>query len=224
MRYGQIAGNDSINATIYDCFGLIDERDHRAFVKKFERQRGTEQVMHTYRELTFGALLAKNGLVVRSEPELKGKTPDWGILGEGGELKAILDVLNCNLVANLAQQLEIDLAKKRVGAFWYPEELSSQRLWSNLDEKCAKYRDLIEDLDIPFVIGLFFPLKNPMSYNTMCDVCRDSEANIMQKHPHLSGILLGFEASMHFAPMPSQYATRPFELPPAQSFYGPFAA
>ncbi len=38
MQYGEIAGNRSINAMIYQCFNLLNEGNKRAFVKKFREQ------------------------------------------------------------------------------------------------------------------------------------------------------------------------------------------
>jgi hypothetical protein len=38
MKYGQIAGNNSINAMIYRCFEYICEEDERRFVKQFQEQ------------------------------------------------------------------------------------------------------------------------------------------------------------------------------------------
>jgi hypothetical protein len=63
MKYGRIAGNDSINAAIYLCFDLISEADAKAFVRKFAEQlHDQDQPLHTFRELILGAFLAANGL------------------------------------------------------------------------------------------------------------------------------------------------------------------
>ena len=62
MKYGQIAGNKSVNETIYRCFGHICEKDVPKFVKKFRSQlNDNTQVMHTFRELILGAYLASRG-------------------------------------------------------------------------------------------------------------------------------------------------------------------
>ena len=46
MKYGQIAGNKSLNAVIYRCFEYIDEMDVQAFVKKFREQPDdSDQIM-----------------------------------------------------------------------------------------------------------------------------------------------------------------------------------
>ena len=59
MKYGQIAGNDHINASIYRCFKHICENDERKFIKKFREQpHDSDQVMHTFKELILGAYLS----------------------------------------------------------------------------------------------------------------------------------------------------------------------
>ena len=38
MKYGQIAGNKSINTMIYRCFNYVHEDDVPKFLKKFKNQ------------------------------------------------------------------------------------------------------------------------------------------------------------------------------------------
>ena len=48
-KYGQIAGNQAINAMIYRCFEELEDSDQLKFVKKFNQQLSDlEQVMHTF--------------------------------------------------------------------------------------------------------------------------------------------------------------------------------
>ena len=50
MKYGQIAGNKSINETIYRCFEHISTKDVPKCVKKFRHQLNNDtQVLHTFR-------------------------------------------------------------------------------------------------------------------------------------------------------------------------------
>ena len=73
MKYGQIAGNPSINAAIYRCFDYLVEQDARLFVRKFREQVGdNEQVMHTFRELLVGGFLASQGVGVRYGQTIDG--------------------------------------------------------------------------------------------------------------------------------------------------------
>jgi len=89
-KYGQIAGNKSIDDTIYRCFGCICAEDECKFVRKFRQQPHNEaQILHTYRELVLGAYLASNGLKVRYDYKVDTKTPDWAILDEKSRLMGI---------------------------------------------------------------------------------------------------------------------------------------
>src|SRR5258708_599383 len=95
MQFGEIAGNRSINAMIYQCFKALDERDKQAFVKKFrEQMNDAYQVMHTFRELVAGAFVAGQRFLPAYEPEIDNQTPDWRFIGLDSVPTLILDVVN----------------------------------------------------------------------------------------------------------------------------------
>ena len=85
MKYGQIAGSNSINAMIYHCFEYICEEDERKFAKKFQEQHhDSDQIMHTFRELVLGSYLSSIGFRVRHDYVIDNLTPDWSILDMEG--------------------------------------------------------------------------------------------------------------------------------------------
>ena len=84
-RYGQIAGNKSIDRLIYRCFEYICQEDALKFLRKFREQAGdSDQNMHTFRELVLGAYLGSSGFDVRYDYRVDGKTPDWCIVERVG--------------------------------------------------------------------------------------------------------------------------------------------
>ncbi len=86
VKYGQIAGNTSINAMIYRCFEYICEEDQRKFVKKFREQpHDSDQIKHTFRELVLGAYLGSNSFRVKHDYVIDDQTPDWSILDMEGQ-------------------------------------------------------------------------------------------------------------------------------------------
>lgn len=107
MKYGQIAGNQSINATIYRCFEYVSEEDARKFVKKFDNQLHDEvQVMHTFRELILGGYLRLNGLNARHDYRIDTETPDWCILSETLEVKGIIELTNFHVDKATGDEIE----------------------------------------------------------------------------------------------------------------------
>jgi len=97
-KYSQIAGNRLLDAMIRRCFEYLCEEDVRKFIKKFRQQRHeSDQIMHTFRGLILGAYLSGNGLGVRHEHGLNGKTPDWCILNDESEVTGICELVNFHI-------------------------------------------------------------------------------------------------------------------------------
>jgi hypothetical protein len=95
MRYGQIAENRQIDASIYQCFEFIREEDERKFIRKFRQQPPDQsQILHSFRELIVGAFLASNGFDIKHDNENDGQTPDWGILDNDLCLRGIVELVN----------------------------------------------------------------------------------------------------------------------------------
>lgn len=61
-----ISKNDKINDFINYCFSLLCEKDKRIFLKKFQAQpKGSDQIIHTLRELVLGSYLIANNIKAR---------------------------------------------------------------------------------------------------------------------------------------------------------------
>ena len=99
MKYGQIAGNKHINATIYHCFEYIRTEDQQKFLKKFQQQNHeSDQIMHTFRELVLGAYLSSMGYRVRNEHVINDRTPDWTIMDADAEaITGIIELMSFHI-------------------------------------------------------------------------------------------------------------------------------
>lgn len=188
MKYGQIAGNKSINAMIYRCFEHIPEEDARKFVKKFSDQLSDEvQVMHTFRELILGAYLVCNDLNVRYEYALGTKTPDWCVMDGSSSFKAIVELTNFHL-----DKTTEDNIKERVqpGGMWMGwQKPNDDRLYNQIWQKAASYKTLVEQYDISYIIAVFGEFTAAVNSDELDQCLFDKEYGLFGLYPIISGVL-----------------------------------
>ena len=162
MKYGQIAGNNSINATIYCCFEYVCEEDKRKFVKKFQEQpHDSDQIMHTLRELVLGAYLSSNGFRVRHDYVIDDQTPDWSILDvEGQSITCIVELTSFHIDKATEKEIEEQLRAKGIAGYWRDQNKENvERLYHVIWCKAQVYKSLIEKLQVPYVVGVFVESK-----------------------------------------------------------------
>lgn len=187
-KYGQIAGNKSINAAIYTCMALIDEKDHAKFLKAFRTQpHDGEQVMNTFRELIIGAFFARHGFRVIHDQKIDGKTPDWSFVGETPIPTGVVEVVNYH----------------------------GGDLYQCLQRKCIAYKDQVERHDLPYAIGLFPHFFFPIDGDDLGDHLLGHEHGLFQLYPLVSGIshFDEFAGRYRFHYFKNPYAVRPLDLP-----------
>jgi hypothetical protein len=144
-KYGQIAENTKIDKAIYDCFDFLTEKEQKKFVKKFKKQPHDQiQVMHTFRELLLGAYLSANGLIVENDRKIGTKTPDWSILDSTSNLMAIVEMVYHHIDRKTNDVILAQLkAGKIIAAYWpNSNDPDHQRLYSHIEEKSRKYKEL----------------------------------------------------------------------------------
>jgi len=143
MRFGRLAGNDSINTRIYECFDAIDSRDVATFVRKL-RTESDQQRFHTFRELICGAELAARGMQPRYEQSLGDSTPDWTIYDEQGTAKEIVDVVTLNPRYEVASDIAKSVRSGQIWTGWI--STAPDRLYAKLQDKFGAYSTLAEQL------------------------------------------------------------------------------
>ncbi len=214
MKYGPVAGNKSINATIYRCFKLIEEDDQRAFVKKFQRQpHDGDQVLHTFRELLLGAFLASNGFRVAHERPLDGKTPDWSILTDEGQLQCIVEGMTFHCGQTTERKIMRSVETQGTW-FGYPGP-HDDRLHCALEAKASAYKALVEQADVAYVIGVFAHFHTALDADEVREVVLTSDDCLFVHRPQVSGVLLFEEASgpYRFSYIQNPSAHRSIDIP-----------
>ena len=212
-RFGQIAGNRSINAMIYRCFDHIDDSDTLAFVRLFRAQIADEQqVLHTFRELVLGGFLASRGMRLRHNLRIDNQTPDWSRLSGDGDPDAIIELLNLHP----PRILERDISTVARSGMWVGIMPShTRRLGSSLEGKSGAYRHLAERRRIPYVIGVFSEFTTGVEADELRDCLFHPEHGLFDAHPIVSGVTFFEERSgvYHFHYVVNPRALHPVDLP-----------
>jgi hypothetical protein len=188
-KYGKIAGNTSINAAIYTCFDLLDEKDHHKFLKAFRDQpHDGDQVLNTFRELVMGAFLARHGFRVVHDHPIDGKTPDWTILNDIPNPTGIVELVNYH----------------------------GSDLYQCIQNKCTAYRSQVEGHGLPYAIGLFPHFFFPIDSDELINCLLGDEHGLLRQYPEVSGLLYfeEFAGRYYFRYLKSPFARRSLDLPP----------
>lgn len=218
MKYGQIAGNSSINATIYHCFEYLCEDDERKFVKKFEEQPDdSDQIMHTFRELVLGAYLSSRGFRVRHDYVINAATPDWSILGAEGEaITGIVELTSFHIDKATENEIEEQMRARGIAGYWRDQNKDNvERLYHVIWGKATKYRSLIEQLQVPYIVGVSSETKATVDFEEVCLCLFDGKTGLFGMYPELSGVLYFEEHSgqYSFSYASNPNALRTIELP-----------
>ena len=159
MNFGTLAGNDCINGRIHEMLGTLHPDDGPRFVRKF-RSDPDEQCFHTYRELILGAHLRTCGWNLRYEQSLGGKTPDWALIDDDGQVAEIVEVVTLHQRRVVDRAIGKAISSHRTWVGWVSTPLD--RLFKKLRKKAEAYASLADDLHLPYVVALFGEFTAPI--------------------------------------------------------------
>jgi hypothetical protein len=199
---------------IYRCFEHIFEADARRFVRTLRDQiHDNEQVMHTFRELVLGAYLGANGYVARYEQSIGGKTPDWCIFDESSSLSGIMELTNFHIDKATESEIKQHLEAKGIWTGWLPDNVD--RLYQRLWRKATRYKSLIAEQGVPYVVGVFGGFEAAVQPDELHTCLFDEEHGLFRLCHELSGVLFFEESAGQytFSYTGNPNALRPIELP-----------
>ena len=198
MKYGQMAGNEAINAMIYRCFEHIREEDARKFVKKFREQPPDgDQIMHTFRELVLGGYLSSHDFEVRHDYPIGAKTPDWCILSQTGTVRCLVELTNFHIDKATENEIEAQLQASGIAWVWLPEK--DDRLYRCIWGKVGVYKALVQEHKVPYVIAVFSEFKAPVDWEEeLYPSLVNEESGLFRLYPEISGVLHFEETSRGF--------------------------
>lgn len=187
MTYGQIAGNKSINRTIYRCFDHVPQNDALTFVKKFREQLHDQtQVMHTFRELILGAFLGSQGFKPKYEFTVGSRTPDWSILDEASNVVCIVELINFHLDKTTEDEIKARPPNQGWVGWLGP---NNDRLYVRLQAKAQTYKTLVDEFNLPYVIALFGEFTAAVNSDELNACLFDADNGVFKLYPAVSGVL-----------------------------------
>lgn len=192
MTFGQIAGNRSINAMIYRCFQFLNKDDQRRFVKKFREQPDdSDQIMHTFRELILGAYLSSAGYSVIHDYVINDKTPDWTIFDCDREtILAIVELTNFHIDKATEDEIGACLRAGSMAVYWRDHNTDNvNRLYQVICDKASKYRRLVGELHLPYVVSVFGEFAAAVDFEEVCRCLSGGDEGLFGLYPELSGLL-----------------------------------
>ena len=191
MKYGQLAGNKSINSFIYRCFEHISETDERKFVKKFRKQpQNSDQIIHTFRELILGAFLSSRSFIVRHDYLVEGKTPDWCILSNKSSMIGIVELVNIHLDKPTETDIEHQLEENGIACFWRDEKKNNvERLYHRIWDKVVEYKSLAKKLFVPYVVAIFGDFRAALDFEEVQSCLFSKDKGLFRIYHEMSGAL-----------------------------------
>jgi hypothetical protein len=219
--FGVLPGGSDEEVTVQAClargYTYLSEQDQAKFRKEFnDRDGDNDQCMDTFRELLAGVFMARQGFTPRYTPKIGRQTPDWHFVREGvGEFVAEFMNFQSPDKINAEQKRALEGDGSRVWCDWMPSNV--QRLWSAMQKKAAKYKELAAQEAKPYVVMVFGKLGACLLPEEV-EQCILGEDGLFKECPHLSGVYNMVERSsslndpaagyqFHFYPNPD--ATRP---------------
>jgi hypothetical protein len=191
MRFGRLAGNDSVNTVIYQCLDIIDSRDAITFVRRF-RSEIDPQRLHTFRELIFGAELFLRGLRPRYEQALGMSTPDWTLCDTSGAVLEIIDVVTLHPTYEIGKDIAAALRRGRIWTGWITT--APDRLYQKLRAKFGSYTTVAGQKQVAFVVALFSEFTAPIDTEEVAHVVFDLHGGLFKDYAQVSGVI-HFESS-----------------------------
>ncbi|MEO7191930.1 MAG: hypothetical protein ABI051_12820 [Vicinamibacterales bacterium] len=166
--------------------GTLHPEDVPRLVRKFRRDPD-EHCFHTYRELILGVHLRACGWNLRYEQSLGGKTPDWVLIDEGGQVAEILDVVTLHQRRVVDSAIAGEVSSHRPWVGWV--STSPDRLFEKLREKANAYASLAAELHLPYVVALFGEFTAPIEPFEVHHVLHELHGGVFAAMPTVAGTL-----------------------------------
>jgi hypothetical protein len=191
MLYGQIAESSTINDFIYRCFQDFSNEHQAKFVKKFKEQpHDRNQVMHTLSELICGAYLSSQGYRISYDYIINGRTPDWCILNDADSPVVVIELVNFHIDEVTENDLERQKLTKGYAVYRRDENANTKdRLYESLKRKATSYRELVNTLDLPYVIAVRPDYRAFIDLEEVRDCLISRDHGLFESYPHLSGVI-----------------------------------
>jgi hypothetical protein len=209
----EITGYPAIDDWVNHFLPHLRTEDQAKFRKKFRQQKDAgDQLLHTLRELILGGYLAKKGFKVQYEPNINNQTPEWAIVNPDLKVIAIVELTNFHGDARTEGEIKQALSAGGLWIGYLPP--SGGKLYDRLREKCAKYKNLANDIDVPYIVAVEIEFGTTVNGEELSDILNNPEHGLFKLYPEVSGLVVFIDGSayyMHYQENPN--AMRPFQIP-----------
>lgn len=198
--------------------------DQKKLVKKFkDYPHAEQQILQTFSELILGAYLSKNDYIVEYERKIGTKTPDWSIVDKSQNLISIIEMVTHQIDDETNKDIEAQLNSGKKVASYYPDvkDPDHNRLYSHIQTKATGYKDLIAELDVPYVVAVFIDFKAVINVQETIDYLTSGKESLFECCSYLSGVLHFHEIASgkyEFWFIENQYAVQKINLPSGYLF------
>jgi hypothetical protein len=200
MQYDRLLASSNMDATAKRCLSRISAEDATRFVTEFQNPNNQDwQITHTYRELILGTYLRLAGFDARYSVQLDSQEPDWSILDENSKPRAIAEVASLHAPIDV-ENLTYDLHR----GFW-GENDNTDRLYSRLQGKITKYKDLVENRRLAFVVAIFSQNPAFVQLSEFQACLQDENSGLFKAYPMLSGAILFQEGTCRYDIIPYRF-------------------
>lgn len=192
MKFGVLSENSHINSRIYKMFEDLDPSDVAVFARKFKSERN-EQLFHTFRELIIGSQLRRQGLKLRYERKVLGKTPDWVSVDDADQIDEILDVVTLRQRRETETDILSTLSTGQIWSGWVT--IPPDHIYSKIEQKANAYASLVNSIKRPYIVCLFGEFTADVDPEEVQLVLYSHHGGVFSTLPTLAGVIYFLERS-----------------------------
>lgn len=183
---------------------ITNKNDQQKFISKFTKQFKYPECpkihfLHTLHELALGAYLDSSGLKVKHEHSVNLKKPDWSIFDTNCNLIGIVELANLEVDKESAIDIKNQLGTKGHASYWQDaHHNNTKRLYSRVGEKAEKYRRLVSDLNLFYIIAVFTAFEMKVYEDELYPYLFNDPEGIFVKYPEIKAFFLIEENSPYY--------------------------
>jgi hypothetical protein len=209
-EYGTISPVERVDRLVYECFEYLTEGDQRKFLKKFAHTKSLEDdslVNHTLNELVLGAYVARQGFSPQYEPNLGGQTPEWLMTQKQTGQLVLLELVNFHLPEKEDKEVRAAMKSGAPCAYWLGP--NTDRVYSRLQEKMAKYKSIVEERGLHYVVTVFGRFSSALTIKEVRE-CVDGGDALFPQYPQVTGLVFMYtiNCEYRFEYLPNSHATK----------------
>jgi hypothetical protein len=121
-------------------------------------------------------------------------------LDEKSVVRGIVELTNFHIDRTTENEIEEQLRAKELAFVWRDRSKDNiDRLYHCIWHKAQAYKALLEELEVPYVIGVFGEFKAAIDFNEeLCPCLHDEESGLFKLYPEVSGVLYFEDKSQRF--------------------------